>query len=107
MSLAGCADMKTTVLIGLLSVWLVGPAAAADVAAARPLSRPAAESPADPSQAHLSADRPLQAEAAESYAAREAAAPELEQWQGGHAGLYIGGSALTVVLIILLIVVIF
>jgi hypothetical protein len=44
---------------------------------------------------------------ASDYAAREAAAPALGQFKGGDgAGIYIGGSALTVVLIVLLIVII-
>jgi hypothetical protein len=41
-----------------------------------------------------------------AYAAREAAAPELAQFQGGN-GVYIGGGLVTVLLIILLIVIIF
>jgi hypothetical protein len=44
---------------------------------------------------------------ARDYAAREAAAPALGQFEGGDgAGIYIGGSALTIVLIVLLIVII-
>jgi hypothetical protein len=39
------------------------------------------------------------------YAAREAAAPELGSFAGGHVGIYIGGSALGVVLVVLLIVI--
>ena len=40
------------------------------------------------------------------YATREAAAPELGSFAGGHVGIYIGGSALGVVLVVLLIVII-
>jgi hypothetical protein len=43
---------------------------------------------------------------AAGYAAREAAAPELGSFAGGHVGIYIGGSALGVVLVVLLIVII-
>lgn len=43
--------------------------------------------------------------AATDYAAREAAAPELGQFTGGGAGIYIGGSTLMVVLLVVLIVI--
>jgi hypothetical protein len=40
------------------------------------------------------------------YAAREAATPALGAFEGGSVGIYIGGSALTIVLVVLLIVII-
>jgi hypothetical protein len=43
---------------------------------------------------------------ATDYAAREAAAPQLGAFQGGDVGIYIGGSALGVVLVVVLIVLI-
>ncbi len=44
---------------------------------------------------------------APTYAQREAAAKDLERFQGGGAGIYIGGSTLGIVLLIVLLVVIF
>jgi hypothetical protein len=46
------------------------------------------------------------ADQARDYAAREAANPALGAFEGGGAGIYIGGSALTVALIVVLIVII-
>jgi hypothetical protein len=43
---------------------------------------------------------------ATDYAAREAAAPALGGFEGGEAGIYIGGSAVGVLLILLIIVII-
>ena len=43
---------------------------------------------------------------AADYAAREAAAPALGQFEGGEAGIYIGGSAVGVLLLLLIIVII-
>jgi len=43
---------------------------------------------------------------ATDYAAREAAAPALREFKGGDATIFIGGSALVVLLIVLLIVLI-
>jgi hypothetical protein len=40
-----------------------------------------------------------------AYAAREAAATALEQFEGGGVGIYIGGSTLAIVLLIVLLVV--
>lgn len=42
---------------------------------------------------------------AQSYAAREKQAPALQEFQGGSASIYIGGGALTVVLLVILIVI--
>jgi hypothetical protein len=52
----------------------------------------------------LHTDKPRTVEG--NYAVREAAAPELGAFEGGtHTGIYIGGSALTVALLVVLIVV--
>ena len=42
---------------------------------------------------------------AASYAAREAAAPALGAFAGGHGGIYIGGGALVVILLVIIIVI--
>jgi hypothetical protein len=42
---------------------------------------------------------------ASEYAEREAATPELAEFDGGHRGIYIGGGAVTVLLIVLLVLV--
>ncbi len=72
----------------------------------------AREAPAAIGQAPARSSAPLASTSitsvdARDYAAREAAAPALAQFAGGDgAGIYIGGSALTVVLLVLLIVII-
>lgn len=43
--------------------------------------------------------------AARAYAAREAATPQLGQFEGGRGGFYIGGGAVVVVLLVVLLVV--
>ena len=52
------------------------------------------------------APRTVLPEDAPDYAAREAANPQLGVFEGGGVAIYIGGSALTVVLIVVLIVII-
>jgi len=42
---------------------------------------------------------------ATDYAAREAATPQLGEFEGGHYGYYVGGGVLTVVLIVVLVVI--
>jgi hypothetical protein len=52
------------------------------------------------------AQQPLDAADAEHYAAREKQSPKASEFKGGSQGIYIGGGALTIVLIVLLIVII-
>ena len=52
------------------------------------------------------APRTVLSEDAPDYAAREAANPQLGAFEGGGVAIYIGGSALTVALIVVLILII-
>ena len=69
------------------------PAQPATAVAGGPNARPAASAPVADSQASTS-----------SYAAREAAAPQLADFEGGGGGIWVGTGALVVVAIVLLIV---
>lgn len=82
----------------LLSIWILGPATAtAGLPQAPSSSRPAASASA------TETSRSAHDEGAR-YADREAA--ELEDFQGGrNVGIYIGGSALTIALLIVLLIV--
>jgi len=53
-----------------------------------------------------SAPRTVLPDDARDYAARDASNPQLDAFEGGGGAIYIGGSALTVALIVLLIVII-
>jgi len=91
-------------IAGALLVALLGAPSIAAARTTRGVPAAVAQAPA-----RRVAPAPVAATAADAsdYAAREAAAPALGQFEGGDsAGIYIGGSALTVVLIVLLIVII-
>ena len=62
----------------------------------------------DPIARRRAAPAPVDSSRGEAadYAAREAAAPALGQFEGGAASIYIGGSAVGVLLLVLLIVII-
>jgi hypothetical protein len=94
--------MKTVIASALLLALLGVPSVAraantrevpvvVDEAPARSLAEPARSDDAAAEASH--------------YAAREAAAPALGKFKGGGAGIYIGGSALTVILVVVLIVI--
>jgi hypothetical protein len=77
------------------------------------IARAAVIGGAPPAVSASSSGRPIEpvsrtnlADQARDYAAREAANPALGAFEGGGAGIYIGGSALTVALIVVLIVII-
>jgi hypothetical protein len=83
-------------------------AAAPTIAVAAPATPPAAAAPAPRATHEASAARgasDASDEAADRYAAREAAAPQAAGFKGQGAGIYIGGSTLAVVLVIVLVVV--
>ena len=67
-----------------------------------PAPRPVvAEAPARPAAQPTA---PAPSSEASQYAAREAAAPQLGEFQGGDTAIYIGSGAVTVLLIVLLVV---
>lgn len=95
---------KTAIVIcALVSMWTAGPvfastnsgAATSDTTA--PIQQPAGNTAAGTERA---------ADTTTSYAAREKAAPQLADFKGGDStGIYIGGSTLAIVLLIVLIVI--
>jgi hypothetical protein len=71
------------------------------IAHAAPVAAPAAATaPATTTPTHGDAAR-----ASHDYAAREAAAPQTADFKGQGAGIYIGGSTLAVVLVVVLVVI--
>jgi len=90
-------------IVGALLVALSGASSMARAESTRVPPAVVAEAPA----ARMSqTTAPVPAAEASDYAAREAATPALGQFQGGEATIFIGGSALAVLLIVLLIVLI-
>jgi hypothetical protein len=87
-----------TIVTALLTVILGGPAFASAGMAAE--TRPAVVEPVT----STAPARKVTAEDASRYAARETAAPGLERYRGG-SYVYIGGSAIAVALLIVLLVV--
>lgn len=91
----GISLMAASIIALLLSVGRPSLAASADV-------EPSTSQPASTDQAAI----PAKAATAGSYAQREAGAQDLEQFSGGGAGIYIGGSSVAVVLLIVLLILI-
>ena len=91
---------KTAIVIcALITMWTAGPVFASTDTGAMPNDTAA-------TALHKTGLGTERAADATSYAAREKAAPELANFKGGHvAGIYIGGSTLAVVLLIVLLVV--
>ena len=95
---------KTAIVIcALISMWTAGPvfastnSGAATSETTAPIQKPVGNTAAGTERA---------ADTTTSYAAREKAAPQLANFKGGDsAGIYIGGSTLAVVLLIVLLVV--
>ena len=88
----------------IITITLSGPAFAAASLPTQSRPAPAATSPASsPATAPVSAAAPAASDVA-SYAQREQQAQGLQNFRGG-VGLYIGGSALVLVLLIVLILV--
>lgn len=71
---------------------------------AAPVPPPAASAPA-PQSSKAAAPGADVDQTAQRYAAREAAAPQTADFKGQGAGIYIGGSTVAVVLLIVLIVI--
>jgi hypothetical protein len=97
--------MKRLLAAALMMAFAIAPsiAQAATVNAAPVVPTAVAESPGQT----LAGAQPVGAAPGDTadYAAREAAAPQLGQFQGGSVVIFIGGGTLFVVLIIVLIVV--
>jgi hypothetical protein len=75
-------------------------------AAGAPATQPAVVAPAEPRQSPLPKDQDGALEQRQRhYAQREAAAPQTSAFKGNGVGVYIGGSTLAVVLVVVLVVV--
>lgn len=90
-------------LIAAAVVGLLACAGAPTMAAGADVQRPAVAETADNRAAVQTSS--VSAESA-TYAQRQSASKELEQFKGGDAGLYIGGSTAAVVLLIVLVILI-
>jgi hypothetical protein len=88
------AGVLLVVLSNVPSLARAESTAAPRVAAAGATSRPVAEPTA-----------PAPTSEVNRYAERESATPELGEFDGGHRGIYIGGGAVTVLLIVLLVLI--
>ncbi len=96
---------KLRIVAGVvLSMLLAGPSFAAASATAAPRPVAAEQRPAVQTQSQ-SRDG-ASSSGTQSYAQRESAAQQLETWKGGHAGVYIGGSTLGIVLLVILLILI-
>lgn len=95
--------MKRTAIVicALISLGVAGPASASS----KPTPAPSQVAQRAPDEIGQPARRPGGPQASQSYAAREQAAPELADFQGGDGRLYIGGSTVAVVLLIVLLIV--
>lgn len=96
---------KVTTLT-LLAAWLLAMPAVGWAGNGPARSMP---EPSRPTQllenAPASEKTPAPASESESYAKREAAAASLQDFRGGEAGIYVGGSALGIVLLVVLLVI--
>jgi hypothetical protein len=94
--------MKNFIAAGLLVCLACLAPLTVAASAPSPAGAAAQRSIGQPSAQPFAADT----EATRDYAAREAAAPALAEFRGGDVGIYIGGSAVTVLLVVLLVVII-
>ena len=88
-------------IAGALLVSLSG---VTSIARAESAPAPRAVVAGEPSRPVRQPTPPAPTSQANDYAAREAAAPALAEFEGGHRGIYIGGGAVTVLLIVLLVI---
>jgi hypothetical protein len=88
----------------VVAVMMSGPAFAAG---GLPASARVAQTSSAPAQVARTASAPAARTTsdAQSYAARETQSAGLEQWKGGAAGIYIGGSALALALLLVILLV--
>jgi hypothetical protein len=93
-----------TLLAGVL-LWPAVVSGASIDTTARRSATPAAAA-ADATQINRLAAAAVSPVADATYAARESASPELQSFAGGRGGLYIGGSGVAIVLLIVLLILI-
>ena len=93
-------SLQRLVVIALLGVWFF-PA----VSQATPLATPSTEVAKRPASSETSTPTPTAATTETgALAAREKQAPDLQNFKGGDAVIYIGGGGLLIVLLVLIII---
>ena len=98
--------LRRLVVMTLLAVWTFPAASFADTGA----GRPATEAQPSPFVEHESRGRaaetaPAAATPSQTYAQREQQSQQLQDFRGGDVAIYLGGGALTILLIVLLILI--